>query len=75
MLMILTFISIQFQAGISPLLQQQLVQLAQHKPKGNMNLDSSKGNKFVVIGQGCIEPLEALRSSGQEVVPFSLLED
>lgn len=71
----LTFISMQCQAGISPLLQQQLEQLAQNKPKGNMNRDSGKGNKFVVIGQGCIEPLEALRSGGQEVVSFSLFED
>ncbi|KAI3798102.1 hypothetical protein L1987_33371 [Smallanthus sonchifolius] len=47
-------------AGISPLLQQQFEELARQK------LDNKK-KKMVVIGQDCVEPLQALRSSGQEV--------
>ncbi|KAI3794984.1 hypothetical protein L1987_37626 [Smallanthus sonchifolius] len=46
--------------GISPLLQQQFEELARQK------LDNKK-KKMVVIGQDCVEPLQALRSSGQEV--------
>jgi hypothetical protein len=34
-------------------------------------MGDNKRRKLVVIGQDCVEPLQALRSSGQEVVCFS----
>ncbi|XP_017219450.1 DEAD-box ATP-dependent RNA helicase 13 [Daucus carota subsp. sativus] len=53
-------------AGISSLLQDQFEELARHKQDDTKN--SGHGNsKMVVIGQSCVEPLEALRSSGHEV--------
>ncbi|KAL8201745.1 hypothetical protein R6Q57_010892 [Mikania cordata] len=56
-------------AGISPLLQQQFEELAKQKLAnfGNFRDDNNKKKKLVVIGQDCVEPLQALRSSGQEV--------
>ncbi|KAF5768186.1 putative RNA helicase [Helianthus annuus] len=55
-------------AGISPLLQQQFEELAKQKLSdfGNAG-DTNKKRKMVVIGQDCVEPLQALRSSGQEI--------
>ncbi|KAI7740642.1 hypothetical protein M8C21_013890 [Ambrosia artemisiifolia] len=55
-------------AGISPLLQQQFEELAKQKLAdfGNRG-DTNKKRKMVVIGQDCVEPLQALRSSGQEI--------
>ncbi|CAA6666482.1 unnamed protein product [Spirodela intermedia] len=53
-------------AGLSPLLQQQLVEFS--KKRGEA--DGSKGKsraKLVVIGQDRVEPLAALRSSGQQI--------
>ncbi|KAF3685867.1 DEAD-box ATP-dependent RNA helicase 13 [Capsicum annuum] len=51
-------------AGVSPLLQNQLEELARQK---NPN-DSGDVNrkKLIVIGQDCVEPLQALRSAGPE---------
>eukprot|EP00262_Sarcandra_glabra_P019939 TRINITY_DN7761_c0_g1_i1.p1 TRINITY_DN7761_c0_g1~~TRINITY_DN7761_c0_g1_i1.p1 ORF type:complete len:417 (-),score=84.88 TRINITY_DN7761_c0_g1_i1:17-1171(-) len=54
-------------AGVSPLLQQQLEELARQKPDDNNISSESKRKKLVVIGQDCIEPLQALRSAGHEV--------
>ncbi|KAI3746801.1 hypothetical protein L6452_09242 [Arctium lappa] len=53
-------------AGISPLLQQQFEELARQKLGDTGNPGDNK-KKMVVIGQDCVEPLQALRSSGQEV--------
>ncbi|XP_068655059.1 DEAD-box ATP-dependent RNA helicase 13 [Aristolochia californica] len=54
-------------AGISPLLQQQLEVLALQKVGNGRDSNSTKGRNLVVIGQECIEPLQALRSAGHEV--------
>ncbi|XP_071706093.1 DEAD-box ATP-dependent RNA helicase 13 isoform X2 [Rutidosis leptorrhynchoides] len=54
-------------AGISPLLQQQFQELAKQKYGDVSKTGDNKKRKLVVIGQDCVEPLEALRSSGQEV--------
>ncbi|XP_021673977.2 DEAD-box ATP-dependent RNA helicase 13 isoform X2 [Hevea brasiliensis] len=53
------------QAGVSPLLQHQLEELARQN-MGN-DLGGNKKRKLVVIGQDCVEPLQALRSAGHEV--------
>uniref|UniRef100_A0A803Q4E7 DEAD-box ATP-dependent RNA helicase 13 n=1 Tax=Cannabis sativa TaxID=3483 RepID=A0A803Q4E7_CANSA len=55
-------------AGVSPLLQHQFQELAKQKlsvvkTTGGQN----KRRKMVVIGQNCVEPLQALRNAGQEV--------
>ncbi|KAJ6771455.1 RNA HELICASE [Salix koriyanagi] len=54
-------------AGISPLLQHQFEELTRQKLDHGVNLGDNKRRKMVVIGQDCVEPLQALRSSGQEV--------
>ncbi|XP_076897165.1 DEAD-box ATP-dependent RNA helicase 13-like [Bidens hawaiensis] len=54
-------------AGISPSLQQQIVELAKQKIGDFGNTGDNKRKKMIVIGQDCVEPLQALRSSGQEV--------
>ncbi|KAG9440801.1 hypothetical protein H6P81_020966 [Aristolochia fimbriata] len=54
-------------AGVSPLLQQQLELLAQQKVDNGRDAKDSKGRNLVVIGQDCMEPLQALRSAGHEV--------
>uniref|UniRef100_A0A6M2EZX6 RNA helicase n=1 Tax=Populus davidiana TaxID=266767 RepID=A0A6M2EZX6_9ROSI len=54
-------------AGISPLLQHQFEELTRQKLDQGVNLGDNKRRKLVVIGQDCVEPLQALRSSGQEV--------
>ncbi|CAI0383182.1 unnamed protein product [Linum tenue] len=54
-------------AGISPLLQQQIEELARQKTKNGMDMGDNKRRKMVVIGQDCVEPLQALRSGGHEV--------
>lgn len=54
-------------ADISPLLQRQFEELAKQKHVDIGNPGESKRRKLVVIGQDCVEPLQALRSSGQEV--------
>ncbi|CAO2831964.1 unnamed protein product [Amaranthus hypochondriacus] len=50
-------------AGVSPLLQNQLEVLT--KQKHDEGLGQSKKN-LVVIGQDCVEPLQALRRAGPE---------
>lgn len=54
-------------AGISPLLQHQFEELTRQKLDQGVNMGDNKRRKLVVIGQDCVEPLQALRSSGQEV--------
>ena len=53
------------QAGISPLLQKQLEDLAKRNVNGNSSNNENKGS--VIIGQDRVEPLQALQDSGQEV--------
>ena len=55
------------QAGISPLLQKQLEDLAKRNVNGNSSNNENKGSRFVIIGQDHVEPLQALQDSGQEV--------
>ncbi|WMV48095.1 hypothetical protein MTR67_041480 [Solanum verrucosum] len=50
-------------AGVSPLLQNQLEELARQK---NPNNSGDIRKKMIVIGQDCVEPLQALRSAGPE---------
>lgn len=52
-------------SGITPLVQHQFEELAKQKLGDSSN--SGKKSKLVVIGQNCVEPLQALRSSGHEV--------
>ncbi|CAI9117993.1 OLC1v1019492C1 [Oldenlandia corymbosa var. corymbosa] len=55
-------------AGVSPLLQKQFEELTKPKLGGVNNMAPNKRRKLVVIGQDCVEPLQALRSAGQEAV-------
>ncbi|WVZ95774.1 hypothetical protein U9M48_041497 [Paspalum notatum var. saurae] len=54
-------------AGVSPLLQKQLEELAKRNASNNNSKNDNKGSRFIVIGQECVEPLQALQNSGQEV--------
>ncbi|KAJ0034867.1 hypothetical protein Pint_25193 [Pistacia integerrima] len=54
-------------AGVSPLLQHQLEEIAKQKLPESSGSGENKRRKLVVIGQDCVEPLEALRSAGHEV--------
>ncbi|XP_019181106.1 PREDICTED: DEAD-box ATP-dependent RNA helicase 13 [Ipomoea nil] len=54
-------------AGVSPLLQNQLEELAKLKQGKISNTVDGQRRKLVVIGQDCVEPLQALRSAGPEV--------
>uniref|UniRef100_A0ACD5V509 Uncharacterized protein n=1 Tax=Avena sativa TaxID=4498 RepID=A0ACD5V509_AVESA len=54
-------------AGISPLLQKQLEDLAKRNVNGNSSNNENKGSRFVIIGQDRVEPLQALQDSGQEI--------
>ncbi|XP_057959331.1 DEAD-box ATP-dependent RNA helicase 13 [Malania oleifera] len=54
-------------AAVSPLLQHQFEELARQKLSHNMSSEERKRSKLVVIGQDCVEPLQALRSAGHEV--------
>ncbi|CAD6260316.1 unnamed protein product [Miscanthus lutarioriparius] len=54
-------------AGVSPLLQKQLEELARRNASNNSSKSENKGSGFVVIGQDRVEPLQALQNSGQEV--------
>ncbi|CAL2258789.1 unnamed protein product [Prunus armeniaca] len=54
-------------AGISPLLQHQFEELAMKKLGDKSDSGHKKKSKLVVIGQDCVEPLQALRSAGHEV--------
>lgn len=52
-------------------MQDQFEELAKQKLGDSSN--SGKRSKMVVIGQNCVEPLQALRSSGHEVLLSSTL--
>lgn len=54
-------------AGVSPLLQHQFEELTRQKRGESQNVGENKRRKLVVIGQDCVEPLQALRSAGIEV--------
>ncbi|RWR81210.1 DEAD-box ATP-dependent RNA helicase 13 isoform X1 [Cinnamomum micranthum f. kanehirae] len=54
-------------AGVSPLLQRQLEELGRQKVVDNDTYRETKKPKLVVIGQDCVEPLQALRTAGHEV--------
>ncbi|XP_062166788.1 DEAD-box ATP-dependent RNA helicase 13 isoform X2 [Alnus glutinosa] len=54
-------------AGVSPLVQHQFEQLARQKLGGSGVSGENKRRKLLVIGQDCVEPLQALRSAGHEV--------
>lgn len=54
-------------AGVSPLLQRQFEELSKQKLDDERGLGESKRRKLLVLGQECVEPLQALRSAGQEV--------
>lgn len=50
-------------------MQHQFEELAKKKLGDNSDSGDKKKSKLVVIGQDCVEPLQALRSAGHEVVP------
>ncbi|OWM74374.1 hypothetical protein CDL15_Pgr013278 [Punica granatum] len=61
-------------AGVSPLLQHQFEELAKEKLDDSSKvLVANKKRKLVVIGQDCVEPLQALRSAGEEVYAFNII--
>ncbi|PIA40092.1 hypothetical protein AQUCO_02500070v1 [Aquilegia coerulea] len=53
-------------SGVSPLLQHQFEELARERADNNISRVDKK-SKLVVIGQNCVEPLQALRNAGDEV--------
>ncbi|CAI9762755.1 unnamed protein product [Fraxinus pennsylvanica] len=53
-------------AGVSPLLQHQFEELAKQKLGEASSFGENKRRKLVVIGQDCVEPLQALRSANKE---------
>ncbi|GAA0150835.1 RNA helicase [Lithospermum erythrorhizon] len=53
-------------AGISPQLQHQFEELVRQKLANSDGANENKRRKLLVIGQDCVEPLQALRSAGQE---------
>ncbi|XP_051124876.1 DEAD-box ATP-dependent RNA helicase 13 [Andrographis paniculata] len=53
-------------AGVTPLLQQQFEELARQKPGDGSTSEQIKRRKLVVIGQDCVEPLQALKSASNE---------
>ncbi|XP_019056807.1 PREDICTED: DEAD-box ATP-dependent RNA helicase 13 [Tarenaya hassleriana] len=64
-------------AGVSSVMQHQFEKLAKQKqakaePGGG---GDNKRRKLVVIGQDCIEPLQALRSAGKEVMDMKEMAD
>lgn len=48
-------------------MQHQFEELAKQKLGDTINSGENKRRKLVVIGQDCVEPLQALRSAGQQV--------
>ncbi|KAL9241849.1 hypothetical protein vseg_015911 [Gypsophila vaccaria] len=52
--------------GVSPQLQRQLEELTQQKSESSKNSTANQ-KKIAVIGQDCVEPLQALRRAGPEV--------
>ncbi|KAG5070837.1 hypothetical protein JHK86_006048 [Glycine max] len=55
------------EAGVTPLMQEQLQQLARQKLSDHQGSGLGKKGKLVVIGQDCVDALQALRSAGEEV--------
>lgn len=55
------------QAGVTPLMQEQLQQLARQKLSERQGTVFGKKGKLVVIGHDCVDALHALRSAGEEV--------
>ncbi|KAM2242258.1 hypothetical protein ACFX1S_009241 [Malus domestica] len=53
-------------AGVSPFLLHQFEELAKQKFGDGSDSGDKKRSKLVVIGQDCVEPLQALRSAGHE---------
>ncbi|KAL5132901.1 DEAD-box ATP-dependent RNA helicase 13 [Glycine soja] len=53
--------------GVTPLMQEQLQQLARQKLSDHQGSGLGKKGKLVVIGQDCVDALQALRSAGEEV--------
>ncbi|KAI3852560.1 hypothetical protein MKX03_019983, partial [Papaver bracteatum] len=54
-------------SGVSPILQHQFQELSAKNMGANRNVGENRKRKLVVIGQDCIEPLQALRNGGHEV--------
>ncbi|CAN6719064.1 unnamed protein product [Malus baccata var. baccata] len=54
-------------AGVSPFLLHQFEELAKQKFGDSSDSGDKKRSKLVVIGQDCVEPLQALRSAGHKV--------
>ncbi|CAN8259069.1 unnamed protein product [Cochlearia groenlandica] len=54
--------------GMSPLLQNQLAELTNQKQQLTPTGGDKKRRKLVVVAQNCIEPLEALRAGGNEMM-------
>ncbi|KAL4351657.1 hypothetical protein GQ457_06G022050 [Hibiscus cannabinus] len=55
-------------AGVTHLIQHQFEELAKQNGDDNLVSGENKRRKMVVIGQDCVEPLQALRSAGREVL-------
>ncbi|CAK9153692.1 unnamed protein product [Ilex paraguariensis] len=56
-------------AGVSTLLQNQFEELANKEKFGDArNSGESKRRKLVVVGRDSVEPLQALRSAGRELI-------
>ncbi|XP_047946951.1 DEAD-box ATP-dependent RNA helicase 13 [Salvia hispanica] len=53
-------------SGVSSLLQHQFEEIAKRKPEDANDLGPNKRRRLVVIGQNCVEPLQALRSASNE---------
>lgn len=60
-------VALSLQAGVTPLVQEQLQQLTRQKLSEHQGEGLGKKGKLVVIGQDCVEALQALRSAGEEV--------
>lgn len=61
-----------FQAGVTHLIQHQFEELAKQNVGGNLVSGENKRRKLMVIGQDCMEPLQALRNAGHEVVNLKI---
>lgn len=57
---------------MSTLMQNQFVELKKQKQAQMQIGGDIKRRKLVVINQNCIEPLQALRAGGNEVLSFRL---
>lgn len=55
------------QAGVSPLLQHQFEELAKQNNASVQNMGDNKSRKLAAFGQDLTEPLQALRTGGQQV--------